>query len=227
MSIRISFRTATLLGLAGWILFAYPVSILAFDLIRSGQTLRVCFEFLYNGKVDSGTVMVGQSLLPVPPLILLAMVYLESLGRLPVNVRRIVSGLAAVLMLLATGWTAPIMVPRLFPWVGPAPAGWSTASATAASGLAVAFSLTWALLMVIFAVRRAPLRDRITGITTSLIAVLSAAEMFAAVSSLALQSGFRLKYPLGHAIEITALVSILLFAIYTTKAASLARRTVR
>jgi hypothetical protein len=226
MSIRISFRAAILLGLAGWVLFAYPVSILALDLIRSGQALRVFFEFFYNGKVDYMTVLVGQALLPVPPLILLVMAYLESLGRLPVDIRRIVSGLAAGLMLLTTGWMAPIMFPSWFPWVGRTPLGWSTPLATAGSILAGVFFLAWALLMTIFAVRRAPLRDRITGITTGLIASVSAGSVCIAVGPIVVRTGFRLRSPVGYAIEITAFVLILLFATCATKAASAARQTV-
>ncbi|MGD0498531.1 MAG: hypothetical protein ABSC23_08840 [Bryobacteraceae bacterium] len=206
---------------------AYPRTILLYYQIVSGEVLRVCYRFLSSGEVDIHTVMVGLSLVPIPPLLLLTMLYLESAGKLGVNIRRIGSGVASGVMLLATGWSAADMFPSMFPQLGGTPASWRTPLGWAYWWVSMVFFLTWALLMGIFAVRRTPLCDRVTAWVVDLIGVSSAINVCAVLGSIALGTGFRLRHPVADAMQIAAPLLILIFAISVRQAASLARQNVR
>jgi hypothetical protein len=167
------------------------------------------------------------SLLPIPPVLFLSMLYLEAAGKLGIAFRRIGSGMAAGLMLLAIGWSAALMFPSMFPHAGMRPASWRALFGWASWGLNTALFLTWTLLMGLFAARRSPLCDRITARAASFLAVLSAVLVCAVVGSIALRTGLRLSHPVADAIQIAAPVLILIFAASIRHAAPPYRQNAR
>ncbi len=207
MRIPISFKGALLLGMTGWLLVAYPRTILLYHQISSGEVLRVGYRYLSGGTVDSGTAMVGLSLLPVGPLLFLAILYLEAAGILKTALRRIGSGLAGGLILLTAYWS------MMLPFTG-YDAEASGAYYWPAWLFTGAAFLSWAVLMGVFAIRRNPLQDRITARVVEFIGLAYAIQACITLALMA-RAGFRLRHPLGPMIDIAAAVLIVVFAIST------------